>query len=152
TRFYRHNKPPIQPHKTAAGSNEVHVTAEKKARKEAHPHIRAYTYPPYQIFAQVKAFQRLALENKAHVKALQKTQERHNFARVVAKGRALGETKAHIHAIRYPPWHNFVQVTVRCWAPRSNRVHITADGELPLLWKRIGAHDPFWRVIPPHKR
>lgn len=149
---YKQNKAHIQAHKNAAGSNAVHVTAEQKVNKESHAHILAFTYPPYQVFAQAKAFQRLNRENKAHVRALQKTQERHNFARVVVKGRVLGETKAHIHAIQYPPWSNFVQVHVRQWGPRFNRVHVMAEVKLPLLWKRIGANDPFWRVIPPHKR
>jgi len=134
------------------GNRLAHVTAEQKVVKENHAHIRAFTYPPYQVFAQVKAFQRLDRENKAHVKALQKTQERHNFAQVVAKGRVLGETKAHIHAIQYPPWNNFVQVHVRQWVPRFNRVHVQTDIITQLLWKRVGAHDPFWRIIPPHKR
>ena len=149
---YKQNRVHIQAHQNAAGSNAVHVTAEQKVNKENHAHIRAFTYPPYQVFAQVKAFQRLDRENKAHVKALQKTQERHNFAHIVAKGRVLGETKAHIHAIQYPPWNNFVQVHVRQWGPRFNRVHVMAEVKLPLLWKRIGANDPFWRIIPPHKR
>ena len=66
---YKQNRAHIQVHKNAAESNAVHVTAEQKINKENHAHILAFTYPPYQVFAQVKAFQRLDREKigRAHV-------------------------------------------------------------------------------------
>src|SRR5690606_21562720 len=136
----------------ARRGNVVHVFVEQKVEKENRIHIQTNTWPPHQNFVQVRAIQRLPREDKAHVRAYQTSEPQHNSAYIETTTIVRKENRAHVQTIQQPPYNNFVQVRVSLPARRFNRIHATAEVKLPLLWKRIGANDPFWRIIPPHKR